>query len=240
MAELEVANHAKQALKIVTDQQHPFWHKLRELLFEVSIIIFAVSISIWMHGIGEHHHEQEQVKTFLLGLKRDLQGDLNTINNVVKFHKEMDVSFIYLRSLNPADPIDAEKFDAAYVKILSSTMFRPEVSRYEGFKSSGKLINIDNDDLVEKILSYYHTSWPIPQEQYWLSRRNKMISYIESIEEKGEDRAEQYKLITSAKGKYLLKSMPTNNELYGVYSDFAGMGKEIIQQIDQMYPEAAK
>ena len=119
-------------------------------------------------------------------------------------------------------------------------MFRPEVSRYEGFKSSGKLINIDNDDLVEKILSYYHTSWPIPQEQYWLSRRNKMISYIESIEEKGEDRAEQYKLITSAKGKYLLKSMPTNNELYGVYSDFAGMGKEIIQQIDQMYPEAAK
>ena len=239
MAELEVAKHAKQAIHIAADSKQPFWHKLRELLFEIGIIVFAVSISIWLHGVGEHHHEQQQVNNFLSGLKRDLNGDLERIDDVIRFHQNMDASFTYLRNLNPAEPVDPAKFDAAYARIFSSTMFRPEVSRYEGFKLSGKLINIEHDELVEQILSYYHTQWPLPQEQYWLSRRNKMITYLESAEEKGDDRDMQVKLITSPKGKYILKYMVTNDELYGVYHRFSDMAKEIIHSIDQLSPDAS-
>jgi len=238
MAELEVAKHAKQALHIVANADQPLWHKLRELLIEIAIIVFAVSISIWLHGVGEHHNEQQQVKSFLLGLKHDLNGDLERIDEVIKFHQGMDASFIYLHNLKPGDPVDTAKFDAAYVRIFSSTLFRPEVSRYEGFKSSGKLINIEHDALVEQILSYYHTQWPLPQEQYWLSRRNKMISYLESAEEKVDEREVQVRMITSPKGKYILKYMVTNDELYGVYQRFSDMAKQIIHGIDQLYPQA--
>ena len=100
------------------------------------------------------------------------------------------------------------------------------MSRCERFKSSGKLINVEHDGLMEPILSYYHTQWPLPQEQHWLSRRNKMITYLESAEEKGDERDMQVKRITSPKGKYILKYMVTNDELYGVHHRFSGVAKD--------------
>src|SRR4051812_19152197 len=47
MAELEVVKHTKKVYKIWNSKEHSFWHKAKEFLIEIFIIVFAVSLSIW-------------------------------------------------------------------------------------------------------------------------------------------------------------------------------------------------
>lgn len=82
MADQEIAKHTKKIWAVVRSP-HGFWHKVREMLLEIAIIVFAVSMSIWLHSVGEHRHEQAQVKSFLLGLKRDIQSDLVQVDDIV-------------------------------------------------------------------------------------------------------------------------------------------------------------
>ena len=113
MADQEIAKHTKK-MWTVLGSEHGVWHKVREMLLEIVIIVFAVSMSIWLHSVGEHRHEQAQVKTFLLGLKRDIQSDLAQVNEIVAFHHASDQRFAYLASLDPSEPPDRAKFNAAY------------------------------------------------------------------------------------------------------------------------------
>jgi uncharacterized membrane protein YcjF (UPF0283 family) len=53
--------------------------KLSKILLELCIIIFGVSVSIWLNNWSRHHQEQVQMRIFLLGLKQDLQADTNDI-----------------------------------------------------------------------------------------------------------------------------------------------------------------
>ena len=164
MAELEVSKHTKQLLKGLSGEKHSFRHKVQEFLFEIAIIIFAVSISIWFHSLGERRQEQQQVKTFLLGLKGDIQNDIKDINHVIEFHHRVDGAYRYLSGLNTGDKIDPQQFDKYFSMVGSSSSFEPESSRYEGFKSGGKLTNIEDEELLQKILKYYQVRWPIGPE----------------------------------------------------------------------------
>jgi len=76
MADQEVIKHVKRSYELWFSKEYSFWHKLKEFALEVFIIVFAVSLSIWLHDRSEHQHEQEEVKSFLLGLKHNLQGDI--------------------------------------------------------------------------------------------------------------------------------------------------------------------
>ena len=125
MAEQEVSKHTKNVFKILYDKHPSFAHKLREIALEVVIIVFAVSMSIWLHGLGEHRHEQQQVKTFLLGLQRDLQGDLVQIDEVVAQYQAYDANFSYLASLDAAQPANPEKFEKALLADILNILKHP-------------------------------------------------------------------------------------------------------------------
>jgi hypothetical protein len=74
MADQGVIKHTK-IYKIWNSKEHGFWHKAKEFVLEIVIIVFAVSLSIWLHGRSEHAHQQEDVKEFMLGIRSDLQND---------------------------------------------------------------------------------------------------------------------------------------------------------------------
>jgi len=56
--------------------QHSFWEKVKEVAIEIFIIVFAVTLSIWLHSWSDHRHEQKEVEEFLSGLKGDLAKDI--------------------------------------------------------------------------------------------------------------------------------------------------------------------
>ncbi|WP_223607446.1 hypothetical protein [Chryseobacterium sp. OSA05B] len=155
MADLEIRKHAKQALKTLAkeDRKGP-WHKIKEFFLEIFIIVFAVSLSIWLHGLSEKSHQAEEVREFLTDLKSDLAADKERI---LKVKKQLTISS--KGKLTPSP--DAIYMDTLRQPVKNQHIYLNFISRkansgnYEGFKSSGNIGYIHNKILKRKILKYY-------------------------------------------------------------------------------------
>jgi hypothetical protein len=160
MADHEIAKPTKNVYNLFTPKERSVWHKVRETGQEILTIAVAVSASIWLYSVAAHRHEQQQVQTFLLGLKGDLQSDLVRLNEVVAGKRAVDTNYQYLAALDATDTPAKARLDAAMALAAGDIDFAPRLSRYEGFKSSGKLLTIENDALLEKILDLYQQNLP--------------------------------------------------------------------------------
>ena len=238
MAELEVAKHGKNVVHLMTKKEHGLAHRLREIAVEIAIIVFAVSMSIWLHGLSEHHHKQQEVRTFLVGLKSDLKADVRQLTEIKEAYRGFDANHAYLASLDPDKEPDWEKFKAAYVMSGANWYFIPTRSRYDGFLMSGRLINIENDKLLTEILGLYQSQLPQIQtsEGGWSTRQHKLRDYRESQLE-GDDNASLFRVTTSQKGKRLLREMSTSPQVYERYQNYIDRSGRIIKMIDEAYPD---
>lgn len=149
----EIAKHTKNIYKVWENKDHSFKHKAQEILIEIFIIVFAVTLSIWLHSWSEHRHEQQEANKFLNELKEDLLRDNDVFKNNRELAKRLDQDFKFILSLkkNKALP---DSIIGSHTNIgLLSTNFN--AARYEGFKSSGKIGTIENNELKNSILTYY-------------------------------------------------------------------------------------
>ena len=155
MAEQEVIKHTKKIFKVWSNKEHSLWHKLKEFLVEVFIIVFAVTISIWFHNRSEHAHQQEDVKQFLLGLKSDLQKDLEEMKNDRDSYVYQGIIFRYITSMKLNQHLNDDTLKKYEVWIYNTTGLNPNNGRFEGFKSAGKIGQIENEDLQNDIMDLY-------------------------------------------------------------------------------------
>ncbi len=215
MAEQEVAKHTKNLLGAAAGK-HGIAHKLREIALEMVIIVFAVSISIWFHSMGEHRHEQAQVRTFLLGLKSDIQSDMAQLSDVIAFHREADQRYAWLAELGPSVAPDPARFDGSYKLISSNNFLVARQGRYEGFKSAGKLTNIEDDKLLDRIIELYE--YDIPKLKLssggWISNHNRLLDYLQEATSEDDSLQTRYRSLAARKGKLLLQHMSTFPQLY--------------------------
>ena len=63
MAEQEVIKHTKNIFAVWNGSKG-FWHKLGEFFLEIIIIVFAVSLSIYLHDSSEQKHRATKQKNF--------------------------------------------------------------------------------------------------------------------------------------------------------------------------------
>ena len=155
MAEQEVIKHTKKIFKVWSNKEHILRHKLKEFLVEVFIIVFAVTISIWFHNRSEHAHQQEDVKQFLLGLKSDLQKDLEEMKNDRDSYVYQGIIFRYITSMKLNQQLNDDTLKKYEVWIYNTTGLNPNNGRFEGFKSAGKIGQIENEDLQNDIMDLY-------------------------------------------------------------------------------------
>jgi hypothetical protein len=238
MAEQEVAKHTKKVWLAATGKHHSAWHKARELLLEMAVIVFAVSISIWFHSMGEHRHEQAQVKAFLLGLKEDLGADLKQIGIAQTEYRGFDANFAVLAKLDPSAPPPAD-FDRRYLLAGANMSFNPLLSRYKGFESSGKLTTIEDPVLLNRIVNLYQFVLPTlrTSEGGWRTRHDKLRDYLDLDYDlvTGADRRHQR--LTAPMGKRLLERAVTAPQMYERFQNYANEAKAIIAAIDAAYPD---
>ncbi|WP_320053196.1 DUF6090 family protein [uncultured Acetobacteroides sp.] len=153
----EVKKHTNKIFKVANNSSYSFSKKVKEVLIEILIIVFAVSISIYLHGWSAHRHEQKEVKVFLTNLREDLIKDINTI----KYDKN-----IYLKINKQSN--DVLKLKASQFDSIARTGNKVDIplhifgskinnGNYEGFKTSGKIGYIENEKLKQMILAYYQT-----------------------------------------------------------------------------------
>jgi hypothetical protein len=240
MAELEVAKHGKNIVQLAVKKEHLVAHKLREIAIEIVTIAFAVSLSIWLHGMSEHRHEQKQVRTFLLGLKSDLQTDIASVKGYSEAYHSFDANFNYLAGLAPDAAPDA-KFDAAYVLADVNGFFKARNSRYEGFRLSGKLTSIEDEKLLNDILALYQEDYPAIQTSQggWATRQQKLRAYLDDVLD-GDSTPQHYKALTAPKGKRMLRGMIASQQVYERFDAYAARARGIVKAIDAAYPDAGK
>lgn len=153
----EVTKHTRKIFKTIKNPSHSLAEKLKEIAIEILIIVFAVTLSIWLHSWSEHRHQQEEAHKFLLELKEDLKNDAALLKENQSIAKRLDEDFKYILSLKKGNLSDTVIGPHTDVDFLVTNF---NVGRYEGFKSSGKIGTIENDDLKNKILAYYQQTIP--------------------------------------------------------------------------------
>src|SRR5436190_21769102 len=102
MAEQEVIKHTKKIFT-VWGSNKGFWHKLGEFLIEIIIIVFAISLSIYVHDRSELKHQRHETKEFLLGLKQDLKTDPAETHDAKNSPPLTRTAFTHPRHTTPAD-----------------------------------------------------------------------------------------------------------------------------------------
>lgn len=181
MADQEVAKHTKKIYKTWTSKEHGFWHKLKEFILEIIIIVFAVSISIWFHNRSEHSHQQEDVKIFLLGLKKDLTADIAEMQQDKESYQMQRVAFGYINHTKRGEQLNKDSVNHYSRWLLNTTSLNPNNGRFEGFKSSGKIGLIENDSLQNDIMDLYQENIPalLAATNGYVSRKNILFEYLQ-------------------------------------------------------------
>ncbi len=228
----EVLKHTQKIYKTVKNKDHSFGEKVTEIFIEICIIVFAVSLSIWFHNWSEHRHEQKEVKEFLTGLKDDLQKDIEVIKTNRQTISELDSNYNALLSLandkNPNDKTDSARYKfSVFIPVT-----RPNIGRYEGFKSSGKIGTIENDSLKEKILIYYQQT--IPNVVYGENFVNSSQLKILDAEMEQLGKGSMRSFMTSPKTQALLNLTRHNfNVNIKAYDNTIKEANDIISEIDK-------
>lgn len=160
----EVQKHTQKIYKAVKNSEHTMGDKVKEIIVEIFIIVFAVTLSIGLHSWSEHRHQQEEVSVFLANLKNDLQNDIKNIDIEKKAYKESNIGYEKILALTTLqlDSISKSKNKVNF-PIYSHGQIM-SVGNYEGFKSSGKIGYIEDEKLKQKILQYYQIYVPAVNE----------------------------------------------------------------------------
>lgn len=155
----EILKHGKKILHTLKEHQMSLREKIKETILEIFIIVFAVTLSIWLHGWSEERHSQKEVREFLKGLQKDLAQDILLLQKNRATIAALDSNFNFIRSLHLGNSSisDSDITSRLYYYI---PVTRPNIGRYEGFKSSGKIGNIKNDSLKQNILVFYQQTIP--------------------------------------------------------------------------------
>jgi hypothetical protein len=157
MAEDEIIKHTKKAYHIFSSGEHGWAHKLREILVEIIIIVFAVSVSIWLHNWSESKHDQKEAKEFFAGLKKDLEADITNMTNSKIFYANTLQGIRYFASAGDGNNINQDSISKYSGIFFNSTDLEPHIARYEGLKSSGKFRIIENKELLNNIIDLHES-----------------------------------------------------------------------------------
>ncbi len=237
MAELEVSKSLNKVVSIAKEKDKNTKHKVKEIVGEVLIIVFAVSLSIYLHSWSEDHHDQKNVEIFMSGLKNDLQNDINEMQIDLKAFQNQKKMYQYIAALGDGDTAHKDSIDLYKPYLFSYTGLGKSNGRYEGFKSSGRLDNIENDVLENLVLDYYEEL--IPQiknsTDYFKTQKTKMADYV--VEQTvGYPDGNFVEVFSSSVVKNRCRIYLTNlDQIIHQYQRGLNAANEIVHQIDVDY-----
>lgn len=238
MADQEVIKHTKKVYKIWTGKQHSFWDKLKEFAIEILIIVFAVSLSIWLHERSEHSHQQKDTKAYLLGLKEDLTNDIKEMHSDIKSYENSRRAFTYLMNLKKDQPINPDSMRPMQNWLFNETKLVPNIGRFEGFKSSGKIGLIEDKALQNDIMDLYQENIPalIWGTDYYNGMKRKLKEYCISQEKRTSDSTTNlYAVLITDEAYNSAAYLMYTEEITERYKTCIKNSESIINRINKLY-----
>jgi hypothetical protein len=227
-----------KSFKKLTDANTSWWEKTKDILLNVAIMVFSFSLSIQLHNFNEKRTQKADVKKFLLGLKEDLKGDIKEMEADRASYLIQGKAFTYFANVSLKDtiPLDSLKKHSNTIFLINFPI--PNDSRFEGFKSAGKLGGIENDKLQNDILDLYQDeiSGLVRNTQFYIKTKERMIEFFIDKQVRIDSKKTNFaNLLKSDKGRnlcYYLSQVEGVAESYSVCIDKM---KSITTQIDEEY-----
>lgn len=228
----EVKKHVDKIHKAVKNPNHTIREKIVEVAIEVCIIIFAITVSIWLHGWSEHRHQQEEVKVFLKNMKDDISQDIKKFNEGKDSFVEMGKEYNNIINLKSYQFDSLARSNKTVYFPFHSASKKINEGNYEGFKTSGKIGYIENEKLKKLILSYYQESLlaVVEVDNYYNQYLFRMFDF--KIKNGGKSEKEIY---SNPEFRELLKLLIFLGQNDARVYDEIGItiAKQIIEEIDK-------
>jgi len=239
MAEQEVIKHTKKIFGI-WNTKSSFWHKFSELLLEIFIIVFAVTISIYFHDRSEQKHQRHETKEFLLGLREDLKTDIEEMSQDKRSFSQTQKAFAYITTRKIGEPISRDTIRKYNNWIFNTTGLVPNNGRFEGFKSSGKIGTIENKILQNNIMDLYQENIPnlINSTDFYTLKKQNLFQYVALNQKRLTDTTSNLVEVLSTDHAYnICTSLTFVQEILVRYDTCINKMDAIIKDIDKQYKE---
>ena len=238
MAEDEIRKHAKAAIRAIKEPGKNWKHRLGDILLEILIIIFAVSISIWFHNWAESWKDRTDEKEFLTGLKGDLQADLVEMKSDRASYERGLRGVSYFEQVGGGTPLNMDSLSLYMPLFFGYTQIDPRVSRFEALKGSGRFDIIRNKKLLLDITDLYTKDIPAITTINIYSndiRENKLLAYVTThIQlEKNGDATNWQDMLRTSEMRVLIKLAESAHNCITYYSAGIAKSEKIIKEIDQ-------
>jgi hypothetical protein len=172
MADQEIIKHIKAAIDASRDKKRNWSSKIREILLEIGIIVFAVSLSIWLHGWAEDRKDRKEEREFLSGLREDLKADIKEMQGDTAWYGRVKKGMAYFERVGAGLPLNQDSLVANRWVLFSFAQIEPRTSRFEALKSSGRMNIIENKELQLAITDLYTKDFPL------IRRRNEYVNSL--------------------------------------------------------------
>jgi hypothetical protein len=239
MAEQEVIKHTKKIFGL-WKSDNSIWHKISEFLLEIFIIVFAISLSIYVHDRSELRHQRHETKEFLLGLRQDLKTDMAEMNDDKRSFIENGHTFSYITSIKKDEQLNPDSINKYNNYIFNITGLVPNSGRFEGFKSSGKMGTIENKELQNNIMDLYQENIPIlilSTNSYAL-KKQRLFEYFEANRKRVTDSTSNLlAVMASDQSFYICISLTSVDEIIERYDLCIDKMKAIIEEVNREYGE---
>jgi len=239
MAEQEVIKHTKKLFGLwKTDS--PFLHKAAEFLFEIFIIIFAITVSIYFHDRSVLKHQRHETKEFLLGLKQDLKTDIEEMNQDKSSFMQSEKAFTYIINRKLDESLDRDTIRKYSNWIFNTTGLVPNSGRFEGFKSAGKIGTIEDKELQNNIMDLYQENIPslINSTNFYTSKKQMLFEYVHMNRKRLTDSTNNLVTVLSSDPAYnICVTLTFVGEILTRYDTCINKMNAIIRDINKQYKE---
>ena len=162
MADEEIVQkHAKKAYNIFRTPAKHWKQKFNEIALEIIIIIFAVTVSIWLHNWSEKVKDRHEEKEFLRSLYNDLRDDRAEMIADRKGFNEVLQGIHYFERVGAGLNLNRDSLKAYQWCFFGSAQISPRIGRYEALKGSGRLNIVENRELLKNITELYQKIFPL-------------------------------------------------------------------------------
>ena len=236
--ENEIKDHVVKAYHTAKNPGLNFWHKAGEIAIEILIIVFAVTLSIWVHDRSEYNHEQKDVKAFLTGLKKDLSSDIVQLQEDKDAYIGAGMAFKYVSKQSPDFKLNTDSIKKYQDYLFNGTEFIPNNGRYEGFKSSGKLGNVEDNELQNDITSFYQGIVPTisASASSYSQRKQFLFEYLyKNIRRDANGHINLISVLSTDEAHIISLTLSSTEEITARYDRAIKKSKEIIRKINVDY-----
>ncbi len=207
---------------------------------DVSVVVIGIMLSLWFNDMISNYNQQKEVKSFLLGLKKDFERDILEIRDDMIGYVNQGKTFRYISSLKKGEIASRDSIRKNQEGLFNFVGLLTNDGRYEGFKSAGKLGNISDYELQNDIVNFYQEDLRslLMSTNGYIETKQKFINYLNENRIRVTDSTSNIKEVVSRDNMvYLAQKLASTDEILERYENCVKKMQKIIDRIKETYKE---